>query len=76
MAAIGRGTVMVGAASGGIGGPGMGFIITIPVMLASILGGTLYSRNPAHPWGFVSIATAISVVLSALFIRDPKKAEI
>jgi len=76
MAAIGRGAVMVGAASGGTGGPGMGFIITIPVMLASILGGTLYSRNPAHPWGFVSIAMAVSVVLSALFIRDPKKAEI
>ena len=34
MAALGRGTVFLGAASGGTGGPGVGFVITIPLMLA------------------------------------------
>ena len=76
MAAIGRGTVMIGAASGGTGGPGMGFVITIPVMIASISGGYLYACNPAYPWFFVFIATMISLILSALFIRDPQEAEI
>ena len=76
MAAIGRGTVMIGAASGGTGGPGMGFLITIPVMIASISGGYLYAHNPAYPWFFVLVATMISLAVSALFIRDPKEAEI
>jgi MFS family permease len=76
MAAIGRGAVMLGAASGGTGGPGMGFLITLPVVLGSIAGGYLYGHNPAFPWFFVLGATAISVLLSALFLRDPKRAEI
>jgi MFS family permease len=75
MAAIGRGAVMLAPASGGTGGPGVGFIITIPLMLASLLGGYLYEYNPVSPWFFVSIATAISVILAAIFVRDPHKAE-
>ncbi len=75
MAAIGRGTVMIGPASGGTGGPGMGFLITLPVMLGSIAGGYLYGYNPAFPWFFVLGATTLSLLLSALFLRDPKQAE-
>ena len=76
MAAIGRGAVMLGAASGGTGGPGMGFLITLPVMLGSLAGGYLYDYNPAWPWVFALGATAISVLLSVLFLRDPKRAEV
>jgi MFS family permease len=76
MAAIGRGAVMLGPASGGTGGPGVGFMITIPLMLASLLGGYLYDYDPISPWIFVTVATVISVTLSALFIRDPQKAEV
>jgi MFS family permease len=76
MAAIGRGTVMLGPASGGTGGPGLGFVTTVPLMIASLLGGYLYTLNAAYPWFFVSIATVISVVLLALFIRDPEEAQI
>jgi DHA1 family tetracycline resistance protein-like MFS transporter len=66
MAALGRGTVMLGAAGGGTGGPGMGFFITIPVMIA----------NPAYPWFFVLASTAAAIVTTALFVRDPAKAEV
>jgi MFS family permease len=76
MAAIGRGAVMLGAASGGTGGPGMGFLITLPVTLGAIAGGYLYAHNPAFPWFFALGATTISVLLSALFLCDPKQAEI
>jgi len=76
MAAIGRGAVMLAPASGGTGGPGLGFVITFPLMLASLLGGYLYDYEPALPWIFVSAATMISIILAALFIRDPKKAEV
>ncbi len=76
MSAFGRGSVLIGAAGGGTGGPGMGFFITIPVMIASVVGGILYSANPAYPWFFVLTATSVSVIVSTLFIRDPTKAEI
>jgi DHA1 family bicyclomycin/chloramphenicol resistance-like MFS transporter len=75
MAAIGRGTVLIGASSGGTGGPGMGFIITLPVMITSILGGYLYAYNPVYPWFFVLITIVIAIALSALFVRDPQNAQ-
>ncbi len=67
---------MIGMAGGGTGGPAVGYVITVPLMLASLAGGYLYAQNPAYPWFFVLIATTISVILTALFIRDPKRAEI
>jgi MFS family permease len=76
MAAIGRGSVMIGAASGGTGGPGMGFVVTIPVMVTSLLGGYLYAFEPRYPWFFAAAAVAISLSVSALLIRDPRNAEI
>jgi len=75
MAAIGRGSVMVGATGGGTGGPGMGYIFTVPVMVASILGGILYSMNPAYPWICVLGTTALQLASIVLFIRDPEKPE-
>jgi len=76
MAAIGRGMLQLGAASGGTGGPGMGFLSTLPVMLGSIAGGYLYSYNPILPWLFVSAATAASIGLAVLFLRDPERAQV
>jgi len=75
MAALGRGTVFLGAASGGTGGPGVGFVITIPLMLSSLAGGYLYAANPRLPWLFVSIALALSIGLAGMYIRDPQNAE-
>jgi hypothetical protein len=76
MAAFGRGSMMIGAAGGGTGGPGMGYIITIPVMVASIVGGVLYALNPDYTWFFVGGATLISIIIASLFIRDPHEAQI
>jgi MFS family permease len=75
MAALGRGTVMLGAASGGTGGPGIGFVITVPLMLASLAGGYLYDAQPAAPWLAVAVTVVISLLLVALYIRDPQLAE-
>lgn len=76
MAAIGRGSVMIGAASGGTGGPGVGFLTIIPLAVASLAGGLLYEWNSASPWGFVLVVSAIALVLTAIFVRDPQNAEI
>jgi MFS family permease len=75
MAAIGRGTVMIGASSGGTGGPGVGFLITVPLMVGSLMGGYLYAYNPVLPWILSGAALGLSTLLAALFIRDPETAE-
>jgi MFS family permease len=74
MAAIGRGSVMIGATGGGIGGPGMGYIFTLPVIFASFLGGLLYSINPIYPWLCILVTTTIQLSV-VLFIQDPKQVE-
>jgi MFS family permease len=75
MAAVGRGTVMVGASSGGTGGPGVGFLITAPLMLGSFVSGYIYAYNRFLPWILSGVALAISTLLAVLFIRDPESAE-
>jgi MFS family permease len=75
MAAIGRGTVMIGASSGGTGGPGVGFLITVPLMIGSLVGGYLYAYSPVLPWILSGVALGLSTLLAALFIRDPDSAE-
>lgn len=75
MSAVGRGTVLVGATGGGTGGPGMGSLFVIPVMISSLMGGTLYALNPDYPWYVVAVASLIQVVLVVFFIRDPENAE-
>jgi MFS family permease len=75
MAAMGRGSVMIGASGGGTGGPGMGYLFTIPVMISSIAGGILYAVNPIYPWVCVLVATVLQIVTVILFIRDPQTAE-
>ena len=67
---------MLGMAGGGMGGPGVGFVITIPLMIAAFAGGYLYDLNPSYPWFFTALTTAISLFLILLFIRDPQKAEV
>ena len=76
MAAIGHGGFMIGAAGGGTGGPGMGYVVTLPLMLASFAGGVMYALDPRLPWLFATIATAIAIVLAVSFVRDPQQAEV
>jgi MFS family permease len=75
MAAIGSGRYMLGAAGGGTGGPGMGYLFTLPVMFSSIVGGILYSLNPLYVWLVVGGTIIVQLLSLALFIRDPDKAE-
>ena len=75
MAAIGRGSLLIGATGGGTGGPGMGYLFTIPVMIASVIGGFLYSINPINPWLCVLGATVVQSICVIFFIRDPVKIE-
>ena len=75
MAAIGRGSVRIGAATGGTGGPGVGFLTIIPLALASLAGGLLYEWHAASPWAFLLVGTALALAVIAVFVRDSKNAE-
>lgn len=75
MAAVGRGTALIGATGGGTGGPGLGYLFVIPVMISSLVGGVLYEMSPVYPWYFVAIATIVQFLCVLLFIRDPEKAQ-
>jgi MFS family permease len=75
MAAIGRGSVMIGAVGAGSGGPNMGYMFILPLMASFFLGGFLYSLNPVYPWICVLGTTLLQLASVVLFIRDPDKAE-
>lgn len=76
MAAIGRGSVMIGAASGGTGGPGLGYLVTIPLMIASFSAGYLYGHDPMLPWYCVFGLTLAAIFISIFHICDPQEAEV
>jgi MFS family permease len=76
MALVGQGGIMIGPAGGGTGGPAVGLLITIPIMISSLMGGYLYALAPRYPWYFVLAATLCMVVITVLFVRDPQNAEI
>ncbi len=75
MGALGQGGILIGMA-GGVGGPGVGFVTIVPLMIASLTGGYLYAWNPATPWFVATLSTGFAIILIVLFIRDPKQAEV
>ena len=75
MAAIGRGSVSIGASAGGMGGPGTGFLTTLPLMAAALCSGLLYAWTPSAPFLCVFGLTLAAALVSAVFLRDPSKAE-
>lgn len=75
MAATGQGGVMLGNAGGGTGGPGTGYLITIPLMISSVAGGFLYGANPAFPWYVAGGMMALALVVTIFFVRDAVQAE-
>jgi MFS family permease len=74
MAAIGQGGIQLGSV-GGPGGPAVGYLIIPPVMIAGLAGGFLYARNPAYPWVVATAAGVLAIVLTVIFVRDPRDAE-
>jgi MFS family permease len=76
MAAIGRGSVLVGATGGGTGGPGMGYLFTIPVIISSLVGGLLYVLEPAFPWIVVAVTCMAQVLVVTFYIKEPTSKEI
>lgn len=76
MAALGRGSIMLGSTAGGIGGPSLGFLMAVPLVIASCAAGLLYGAQPAYPWFASSVALLLCTLVTMSFVRDPKTAEV
>ncbi|UCH37664.1 MAG: MFS transporter [Candidatus Bathyarchaeota archaeon] len=71
--AYGRGGIGVRT---GVGGGGGGYVLMIPSMIGSILGGILYGINPIFPWLIQTGSLIISLLISVLFLKEPTVAEV
>ncbi len=76
MAALGQGGFFIRAQGGLTGGPGLGFVLTLPVILGSLIGGYIYSFNPVLPWILFSMALISCLIFTILFILEPEKPEL
>jgi MFS family permease len=70
MATLGRGMLMTNIRGGMAGGgPGMGFITCLPVILGSLLGGYVFEASPVYPWLLLGSAIIVNAALAAFFLR-------
>jgi len=75
MAAIGRGSALIHSPGGGLGGPPLGYLAIVPVIVCSLIAGYFYTIDPTVPWIVLSAVFALALALSLRFIRDPVTAE-
>lgn len=75
MGALGRGVLMVSPVPGGTGGPSVGYIFAVPVILGLIIGGYVYNYSASALWLIQCAFLLASLCLSILFLREPQQAE-
>ena len=73
MAAIGRGMLVTDLRGGGGGGPSMGFVMTIPVIIGSLLGGYIFEMNPVTPWIIQGCALFLNAIIATFLLKLPKR---
>jgi len=73
MANLGRGMVWVNYRGGVGGGPGMGFVLTLPAIVGAYLGGYIYESYGAAPWLLMGGALALNAVLALFLLKTRKK---
>ena len=73
MAAIGRGMLVTDLRGGGGGGPSMGFVMTIPVIIGSLLGGYVFQMNPVTPWIIQGCALFLNAIIATFLLKLPKR---
>ena len=74
MALIGRGSLMLGSTGGGVGGPSLGLLVVVPLMIASLSAGYLYTYDAAYPWYLSFVLLSLCALVALLFVRDPSRA--
>jgi MFS family permease len=76
MGLMGRGALHVWSSGYAWGGSlSTGFLLSIPAMIGSFVGGYIYSLNPSYPWILLSTSIIASLVLTVILLREPDKPE-
>lgn len=75
LAAIGQGSVLIGSSSGGTGGPALGYVVIVPLILSSLASGYIYDAGVSLPWLVSFVLILVTLVIAALYVRDPHQAE-
>jgi MFS family permease len=73
MAAIGRGMLVTDLRGGGGGGPSMGFVMTLPVIIGSLLGGYIFQMNPVTPWIIQGCALFLNAIIATFLLKPTKR---
>ena len=69
MATLGRGMLLTNYRGGVGGGPGMGFVLTLPVVVGSLVSGYIYDAYPSAPWLLLGTALVANAIIAAFFLK-------
>jgi MFS family permease len=69
MATLGRGMLLTNYRGGVGGGPGMGFVLTLPVVVGSLVSGYIYDAVPYVPWLFLGTALVVNAIIVAFYLK-------
>jgi MFS family permease len=69
MAILGRGWLHTNIKEKIGGGPGMGFILTLPIVVGSLMSGYIYDMFPSAPWLLLGSALMVNAVIAVFYLR-------
>jgi MFS family permease len=75
MATLGRGMLLTNYRGGVGGGPGMGFVLTLPVVVGSLMSGYIYDAVPSAPWLLLGSALVVNAVIAAFFLKTEEESD-
>jgi len=73
MATLGRGMLLTNYRGGVGGGPGMGFVLTLPVVVGSLMSGYIYDAMPFAPWLFLGTALVVNAIIAAFYLKTKEE---
>ncbi len=73
MAAIGRGSLLLNFRGGSGGGPTMGFLLTLPVIVGSLAGGYMYNFSPNITWFILGCAVLLNSLIAIFLLKKSSK---
>jgi hypothetical protein len=75
MATLGRGWLHTNIKEKIGGGPGMGFVLTLPVVVGSLMSGYIYDAVPSAPWLLLGLALVVNAVIAAFFLKTEEESD-
>jgi DHA1 family multidrug resistance protein-like MFS transporter len=75
MAILGRGWLHTNIKEKIGGGPGMGFVLTLPVVVGSLVSGYIYDVFPSAPWLLLGSALMVNAVLAVFSLQTGEEGE-